>query len=106
MVRNNIKKDMFMCNCCACCCTGFHFFKNLNYAGTFAPSRFKAHLNEEACTGCGLCADRCQFDAIEIDDTAEITETKCYGCGNCVIACPEGALTLVETFPPEHIRTK
>ena len=22
MVRNNVKKDMFMCNCCSCCCTG------------------------------------------------------------------------------------
>jgi NAD-dependent dihydropyrimidine dehydrogenase PreA subunit len=105
-VRNNIKKDMFMCNCCACCCTGLFFIHELGYAQGLAPSRFRVGLEEDACSGCGTCEERCQFHAIEVDDVAHIDTDRCYGCGNCVIACPEEALTLEEVRPKEHIRVK
>ena len=105
-VRNNVQKDMFMCNCCSCCCTGLYFVNQLNYPGALAPSRFRVSLKDEVCSGCGLCADRCQFHAIHVEDVASIESQKCFGCGNCVIACPEQALTLNEVRPREHIRIK
>ena len=106
MVRNNVHKDMFMCNCCSCCCTGFEFFKNQNYPGVFAPSRFRIKADIDLCTACGECETKCQFHAIEIEDKVKIDMEKCHGCGNCALVCPEEALVLEEIRPVEHIRTK
>ncbi len=106
MVRNNIKKDMFMCNCCSCCCTGLYLVRELDFPQGISPSRFSVKLDEDACSGCGLCEERCQVGAISVDDTAIINLDQCYGCGNCVIKCPEEALTLEEIRPIEHIRVK
>lgn len=105
-VRNNIKVDMIMCNCCACCCTGLFFVHELAYPGGLAPSRFAASLDVEECTGCGICAERCRFHAITVSDKAHIERGRCYGCGNCAVACPSGAITLIETRPLSHIRVK
>lgn len=104
VVRNNYKKDMFMCNCCSCCCVGLNYINNLDYTGAYAPSRFRVKLNADACSGCGICADRCQFKAIKVNDVAEISLDRCFGCGNCVITCPDEALSLEEIRPKEHIR--
>ena len=106
MVRNNVQKDMFMCNCCSCCCTGLYMVNQTGYREALAPSRFRVKLNEDLCTGCGVCEGRCQFHAIEVDGTALVDADRCYGCGNCVITCPEEALTLEEVRPIEHIRIK
>ena len=103
--RNNIKDDMFVCNCCSCCCTGM-FMIHKGYSKAMAPSRFQVKLNADACVGCGTCVDRCQFGAIIVDEIASINLDKCYGCGNCVYTCPENALTLVEIHPLSHIRVK
>ncbi len=104
--RNNVQKDMFMCNCCSCCCTGFHFLQNLDYKYSLAPSRFRVKFDKEACSDCGQCEERCQFKAISMEDTMKVEYEKCYGCGNCVITCPEEALSLEEVRPKEHIRVK
>ena len=106
MVRNNVKKDMFMCNCCSCCCTGLYMVNQIGYPEALAPSRFTVKLNSEICDGCGTCAERCQFHAISVNGVASVQQDKCYGCGNCVITCPEEALTLEEVRPKEHIRIK
>jgi len=103
-VRNNVKDDMFMCNCCPCCCTAMFLHNNIGYDASFAPSRFRAKVDADLCTGCGACEERCSFDAISIDETAMIDEKKCMGCGNCVLACPVQAITLEEARPPEFIR--
>jgi NAD-dependent dihydropyrimidine dehydrogenase PreA subunit len=104
MMRNNVKDDMFMCNCCPCCCAGFGFFKAVGDPFVFAPSRFRVAIDVDECNGCGVCEDRCHFDAIKVDGEAEIDLDKCFGCGNCVIQCEPQALTLVEVRPREHIR--
>jgi ferredoxin len=103
-VRNNIKDDMFMCNCCSCCCTAMFLHNRIGYASSFAPSRFRAHGDADLCTGCGVCEEKCAFQAITVDDIVRIDEEKCFGCGNCVKACPFDALTLKEVRPPEFIR--
>ncbi len=106
MVRNNIKKDMFMCNCCSCCCAGLYLIRELDYSQGISPSRFRVKLDKEACSGCGVCVDRCQTGAITLEDTAVINFDLCFGCGNCAVKCPEDALTLEEIRPIEHIRVK
>jgi ferredoxin len=61
------------------------------------------------CTACGICADKCQVDAVTIDEQDEyatINLDRCIGCGNCVANCPSEAMQLVkvkvETAPPEE----
>lgn len=106
MVRNNVQRDMFMCNCCSCCCTGLFIVNQTGYPDALAPSRFRVKVRPEACTGCGLCQDRCQFHAITVNGVAQVNFERCYGCGNCAITCPEQALSLEEVRPVEHIRVK
>ncbi|MBN2225310.1 MAG: 4Fe-4S binding protein [Deltaproteobacteria bacterium] len=104
LVRNNIKEDMFMCNCCSCCCTGLFMINELGYRDAYARSRFVVKYDEESCTGCGLCEDRCQLHAITMEERAVVDTDKCFGCGNCALVCPSGALSLVEARPVESIR--
>ena len=107
LVRNNVKKDMFMCNCCACCCVGLHtLIRQYQYIEGIAKSRFSAMINESVCTACGVCADRCLFGAISVDTVASVNPDLCFGCGNCVAVCPEEAFELVEARPVECIRVK
>jgi len=49
-----------------------------------------AVIDREKCTGCGLCADMCLFDAIS-DDFA-VDPIACEGCGVCDYFCPENAV--------------
>lgn len=109
-VRNNVKKDMLMCNCCSCCCTGLYMIDKLGYAA-YAKSRFQVEFDQATCTGCGKCVKRCQFKAITIDKkvpikerVAEIDLEKCYGCGYCVVTCPSKSLSLKEVRPREFVR--
>jgi len=110
-VRNNVKKDMLMCNCCSCCCTGLYMIDKLGYAA-YAKSRFQVEFTADTCKGCGKCVKRCQFKAITIDKSIPVKERvaivdfeKCYGCGYCVATCPSKSLTLIEVRPREYVRT-
>ena len=86
--------EEFICNCCHDCCV---FFVGINSTGAniLEPSEFVAKIDEEDCTACNLCADRCPVDAIEVDDFAVIDEDKCLGCGVCFPTCPTESVSLV-----------
>ncbi|MFP4136557.1 MAG: 4Fe-4S binding protein [Candidatus Acetothermia bacterium] len=53
-------------------------------------------VNEDVCSGCGLCVGQCPYDAIEVNSrgVAEVNEILCEGCGTCSSGCPANALTL------------
>lgn len=53
-----------------------------------------AVIDEEKCTECGLCREKCRFDAITED--IKIDSISCEGCGVCVVVCPVNAITLIE----------
>jgi len=53
-------------------------------------------LAEDACVGCGECAEVCPFDAIEANSSVTAHAEKCWGCGVCRSACSEKALSLVD----------
>lgn len=103
VTMNKAHVGHFICNCCSCCCQTMPLLisEGLNLT---APSRFTAKVDAKACSGCGTCLDRCNFNAIELkDDVAVIIDENCLGCGLCHGTCPESAITLVETRPVEFI---
>ena len=55
-------------------------------------------INEEKCTGCGLCIPGCPEGAIQlIDGKARLVSDRyCDGLGACLGHCPEGAITIEE----------
>ena len=55
-------------------------------------------IDEEKCTGCGLCIPGCPEGALQIiDEKARIvSDLLCDGLGACVGECPEDALRVVE----------
>ena len=53
-------------------------------------------VDEELCSGCGICVGQCPYEALEVGpkDVVEVNEVLCEGCGTCVSACPSSALNL------------
>jgi len=58
-----------------------------DYYGTDA-----AYIDQDRCTGCGLCMDVCRFNSI--NDRFEVSALKCEGCGACHLVCPNKAVVL------------
>ena len=55
-------------------------------------------IDEEKCTGCGICADACHEGAIGIVDGKAklLRDDYCDGLGDCLPTCPTGAISFVE----------
>ena len=62
------------------------------------------HIDEDKCTGCGLCAEACHEGAIEmVDGKAKLArENFCDGFGDCLPACPAGAISFEEREAPAY----
>jgi len=57
------------------------------------------YVDEELCTGCGVCLDVCKQGALSIEGgTASIDEALCTSCGRCIEACVMGAIISAETI--------
>ncbi|MBE0512362.1 CoB--CoM heterodisulfide reductase iron-sulfur subunit A family protein [Candidatus Bathyarchaeota archaeon] len=62
--------------------------------GVFTIEPYFAVVNDDLCSGCGICEVVCPYDAISIEEeTAKVEEVSCKGCGSCAAACPTGAIT-------------
>jgi electron transport complex protein RnfB len=100
-----------ICNCCVCACI---VVNSASKYGTLpqviSKTRYEATVDTETCTGCELCVDLCNFDAIKMvesagskNDTAQIDPEKCWGCGACYTACVSEAISLKLVRPVSHI---
>jgi NAD-dependent dihydropyrimidine dehydrogenase PreA subunit len=95
----NYQKLDFICACCGCCCGVLRIQKMLPKPAENWAHNYYAVTDTELCTGCGTCVERCQIDAISMDeqnDCSVINIDRCIGCGNCVVTCPTEALKMVK----------
>jgi heterodisulfide reductase subunit A len=75
--------------------------------GYVKAEAINAFVNEDQCSGCGVCEVLCPFQAIELQPRDEkkvshINEAVCKGCGTCGAACPSGAISM-HHFTDEQI---
>jgi electron transport complex protein RnfB len=102
----NALKPNFICCCCGDCCDMITNIKKLDRPLDMIHSNYFAIIEDNICVGCGTCLDRCQMEAISLNDLnlAEVDRELCIGCGNCVTTCPEYAIKLrkkdAEEKPP------
>ena len=56
------------------------------------------HIDEEKCTGCGLCVHACHEGAIGLvgGKARLLRDDYCDGLGDCLPACPEDAIEFIE----------
>ncbi len=74
--------------------------KNFGMGGVTKDTKIQMHhgsrpeYNKDSCTFCGICAEVCPFNAIEINQTQWHRDNKtCFGCGVCVENCASQALS-------------
>lgn len=60
--------------------------------------KFPLQLDKTSCTSCGVCQEKCAFQAIDMQEYPEIDSSACRLCGACAKACPTQALT----FTPQR----
>jgi electron transport complex protein RnfB len=108
----NIRREqMFLCNCCSCCCG---FLRGVNEFGAphlLLHSNYVAEISGAGCIACDACNNgRCPMGAIaQHDGTYAVDFERCIGCGACTVVCPTEAISLVprpdaeRTTPPRDI---
>ncbi|MDX9800143.1 MAG: ATP-binding protein [Spirochaetia bacterium] len=55
-------------------------------------------VDNNKCTGCGICAKVCRFSAITMLVSKPLmVHELCHSCGGCTIACPENAISEIQS---------
>ena len=96
-ISMNFKDDpWFICNCCRHACGLLRGVTELGITHAVAPSSFWMIIDEDMCSSCELCVERCPVGAISMqeDGVAQVTHEKCLGCGVCEVVCGQGAMSL------------
>jgi len=103
--HSDINRDeTSICNCCKCCCGTLDWWRG----GMTAMINSTYHLSsidEDLCTACGICIEKCPVDAIELTSKgfAKVFEDVCIGCGICAHFCPENAVVLIEKMRKVYV---
>lgn len=93
---SNTQQILNICCCCGDCCGVLRTLKTFPKPASLVASPFVASLNVETCEGCGLCVERCQMEALSLENEKAILDIdRCIGCGLCASTCPTNSLTLI-----------
>ena len=71
------------------------------------PEIPQIEVNQDICSGCGICVAVCSYDAVKLEKSEEglvavVDDLKCKRCGVCSAACPTDAIT-IQHFTTEQI---
>lgn len=100
----NAKDVGTICSCCGDCCAMMMSLKMHPSPASQVKSAYFARIDSDGCIGCGVCIERCEINAIRMneDDLAVIDLNRCLGCGLCVTTCPTQA-AILEKKPESQI---
>jgi MinD superfamily P-loop ATPase len=64
------------------------------------PKSELPNLDETRCDGCGLCAEACPLECLQMSDGVPMMTVpgRCVGCGLCELLCRRRALELQEQY--------
>jgi len=66
-----------------------------------------AVIDYDLCIDCGICRDKCAFEAIDLTDGKYvIDEVGCEGCSVCSYVCPDNAIEMRETVAGKWFQSK
>ena len=87
-----------ICNCCTCCCFPTLAGIRAGLVKTWPWVRYVADRDPDLCSNCGICVQRCGFDAFFEDEFGDLQfdADECRGCGICATGCPEAAIKTVK----------
>jgi Fe-S-cluster-containing hydrogenase component 2 len=91
---SNSQKPINICMCCGCCCQILKNMRTLDKPALAVHSNYYAEVIPANCTACETCVERCQMDAIAVEDVAVVDLDRCVGCGLCITDCPTDAMVL------------
>ena len=85
-----------LCSCCTCCCHEMQLMRLYGRNDLIAYSDYVSETDMTQCTHCGVCVERCVFNARSLD-SGEMTydPERCYGCGLCATTCPAEAIQMI-----------
>ncbi len=67
----------------------------------------KAVIDYDLCTDCGICEEKCAFDAINLQDGRFVVdEVSCEGCSVCFHLCPVDAIHMEENLAGKWYRSQ
>lgn len=103
----NARDPNYICCCCGCCCDLITNIKKLEKPWELFYTNYYALVDPDLCIGCEICVNRCQMEAIKMNNNlADVNKYKCIGCGNCITSCSEDALKLIkkedQKIPPKN----
>lgn len=71
-----------------------HLFLAPQLSESLGVDQYVPQVDLDLCSGCGICGDVCQFNAIVmLKDEPRVFPSLCHGCGSCTLQCPEAAIT-------------
>jgi ferredoxin/predicted transcriptional regulator len=91
-----------MCMCCPCCCAPLDAYRDYDKRSELSNSNYFAKVDEEICTACETCVDRCPMGAITVEDTAHVDRDLCIGCGVCAVTCEVEAIRTYKKDEPSQ----
>lgn len=97
------RQNMFVCNCCSCCCGFLRSLREFSAPHLLVRSNYVASVDGNRCAVCGYCIhSRCPMQAmVERDGVVHVLPQRCIGCGVCTVDCPADAVSLVPRPPTE-----
>lgn len=85
-----------LCNCCGCHCPFLRGAARSPIPSKSFITNWVVTIDEDACTGCAACIDRCWMKALKMEgNLAARDANRCIGCGICMYVCPTDAMKMV-----------